>query len=480
MKKSFLKELLLLVVILLAAFLVRLYKIDNPVADWHSWRQADTAAVSRNFIKNGYDLLLPRFDDLSDVTTGRENLMGLRFVEFPIYNLIHAFLAQSFPNRPLEWWGRMVSIIFSLGSIIFLYLLTRKYLGKLTALLAVFFFALLPFNIYYSRVILPEPMMVFTSLAMIYFFDFWLDEGKLSPVFYIFFIIFTALSLLLKPFTVFLFPVLFYLVWHKWGFSFLKKKLLYLAIIAVAPFILWRWWMNLHPEGIPASSWLFNDEGIRFKGAFFWWLFGERLAKIILGFWGVALMVLGIGERVKTKEGWIFHWWLAGILIYFTVIAGGNVRHDYYQVLALPVICIFLAKGTIFLFSLPRGFYHRVVNYFLLTACVLFMLAFSWHEVRDFYNINHPEIIEVGRRADQILPQGAKVIAPYDGDTAFLYQINRQGWPTVVKSVDYLISLGATHFVSVNFDSVTSDLMEKYKILEKRDKYVIIDLTQKR
>lgn len=480
MKKSFLKELLLLVVILLAAFLVRLYKIDNPVADWHSWRQADTAAVSRNFLKYGYDVLHPRYDDLTSIVSGKENPLGYRFVEFPLYNLIHAFFAQSFPGQSLEWWGRMVSILFSLGSIVFLYLLVRKYEGKREAFLTAFFFAFLPFSIFYSRVILPEPMMVFSSLAMIYFFGRWLEEKRLAWLDYLLFLIFASISFLLKPFTIFLFPALFYLVWKKWGFSFLRKRSLYIAGIAIIPFFLWRWWISRYPEGMPGYSWLFNVHGIRFKGAFFRWIFAERISKLILGYWGLPLFVLGIISRVKTKGGWVFHWWLAGILIYFTVIAGGNVTHDYYQVLAIPIICFFLAKGASFLLLPPRQIFNKFLGYLLLVACCLFMFSFSWYEVRGDFNINNPEIVEAGKKADEILPQGAKVIAPYKGDSAFLYQTNRQGWPSVPVSVDYLISLGATHYVSVDFDSITTDLMEKYKILEKRDKYVIIDLTQKR
>jgi len=39
-------EYLLLSIILILGFTVRLYKIGNPIADWHSWRQADTASVT--------------------------------------------------------------------------------------------------------------------------------------------------------------------------------------------------------------------------------------------------------------------------------------------------------------------------------------------------------------------------------------------------------------------------------------------------
>jgi len=479
MKKIFFNEWLFLAILIIFAFLVRLYQIDAPLADWHSWRQTDTAAVSRNFIKNGYDVLHPRFDDLSSLPSMLENPQGYRFVEFPFYNLLHAFLAQSFPVRSLEWWGRMISILFSLGSMLFLYFLVKKYTGKLTAFLTAFFFAFLPFNIYYSRVILPEPMMVFSTLAMIFFFSQWLERKRFTGLYYFLFFVFASVSLLLKPFMIFLFPVLFYLAWHKWGFALLKKWPLYLAGLAIIPFLLWRWWMSHFPEGIPYYPWLFNYQGIRFKGAFFRWLFGERMGKLILGYWGLVPFVLGISARIK-KEGWLLFWWLVGILLYFSVIAGGNVIHDYYQIIAIPIICIFLAKGSHFLLFVPKQYFNKFLCPLLFVVCSLFMFAFSWYEVRGFFNVNHPEIVAAGRKADQILPQGAKVIAPYDEDTAFLYQINRSGWPKVIISTDYLISLGATHFVSVRFDEDTNEAMEEYKILEQTEDYVIIDLTQRK
>lgn len=470
------REYFLLLAILVVGFWLRLYQINAPLADWHSWRQADTAAVSRNFIKMGFDVLHPRFDDLSSVASGKENPQGYRFVEFPVYNLLHAGLYKLFPQRPLEWWGRMLSIVASLGSMIVLYFLVKNFTNSKIGLLAAFFFAVLPYNIYYSRVILPEPMMLFTSLLMIYLFAAWVDK---ESIFYLLLaVIFAALSFLLKPFAVFLMPPLVYLAFRKWGFGLFKKLPLYLALVfSLAPLAFWRLWMKQFPEGIPAYQWLLNHEGIRFKGAYFRWLYGERLGKLILGFWGLVLFVLGLIVKPSKKEGWFFYSWLAAIVLYLAVFASGNVRHDYYQIMAIPIICVFLAKGASFLLQVPRAYFSRLFSYLVFLASILFMLAFSWYEIRGFFNINHPEIVEAGKLADKILPPSAKVVAPYNGDTAFLYQINRQGWPCVTISIDFLISRGATHYVSVSFDEQTRQLMEEFTILEKTDRFVIIDLT---
>ncbi|TSC64008.1 MAG: PMT family glycosyltransferase, 4-amino-4-deoxy-L-arabinose transferase, partial [Microgenomates group bacterium Gr01-1014_93] len=120
---SFIKNQYFWFIILLAFGLwVRLYKIDAPIADWHSWRQADTAAVTRNFINKGFTPLSPKGDDMSTVSeVGIANLNRFRFVEFPIYNIaVYPFYLILGLN---EMYHRLVSVLFSLGSIVFLYLL---------------------------------------------------------------------------------------------------------------------------------------------------------------------------------------------------------------------------------------------------------------------------------------------------------------------------------------------------------------------
>src|SRR5947207_1424896 len=90
--KSKLFEAFCILVILLLAFGVRLYKIQNPLDDWHAWRQSDTATVSQIYVDHGIDLLNPRYYDVSPTQPGVYNPEGLRFVEFPIFNLINVVL----------------------------------------------------------------------------------------------------------------------------------------------------------------------------------------------------------------------------------------------------------------------------------------------------------------------------------------------------------------------------------------------------
>lgn len=105
------------------------------------------------------------------------------------------------------------------------------------------------------------------------------------------------------------------------------------------------------------------------------------------------------------------------------------------------------------------------------------MLAFSWYQVRDYFNINNLAIVEAGQAADRLLPKEAKVIAPYGGDTAFLFQTNRQGWSIGIQ-IEEFIKQGATHYVNINFDPEVDWLMAAYCPLKKTDQYVIIELNK--
>ena len=479
-----------LLLFLVLAYSVRLYKIDSPLADWHSWRQADTSAVTRNFVRWGLDPLTPRYDDLSSVASGKPNPQGYRFVEFPIYNIAASVTDKLFPGYNVEHSGRLTSIFMSLGTLIFLYLLVKKYLGVGVALFTAFFFAVLPYNIYWSRVILPEPTLVFLTTAMLYYFDVWVDTEKKR--FWLASVIFAILALLTKFTTAFLVIPMFYLAWKKWGLKLFTRPWLYLyGILVIMPFFAWRSHIARFPEGIPAYTWLFNGNGIRFKGAWFWWIFADRVAKIILGGWGVVLLVLGLIKPIrqagKGGKSWFFHWWGVGMLVYLMVFATGNVQHDYYQVILVPILSVFLGIGAEWLLTNWGKTFHPLVGRLLLFACISFTLMFGWYQARDFFNINHPEIVVAGQAFQKYMgDKKGNVIAPYGGDTAFLYQTGQRGWPLIEGSIDDMLKRGAHYYISTNYDDFTNQLLgeigmpsspdHQFKLIEKTDQYVIIQL----
>ncbi len=458
MKKKL--EILLFVGVIILAIVLRLYRFDNPIGDWHAFRQADTSAVSKVFAAQGLDVLHPKYFDISNIQSGKDNPQGFRFVEFPIYNLIQATTYKTIGVFSLEEWGRVVTIISSVLTLLFIFLLVRKHLDYISAIFASFFFAVLPFSVFYGRVILPDPSTSMAILGGIYFFDRWLDKKLTflnlnSALIFGAALLFTASAFLLKPFALFFTLPMIYLVFQKYGIkTFIKWQLYVFAFLSVMPLILWRMWITQYPEGIPVSNWLFNEGNIRFTGAFFNWLLAERLSKLILGYFAVSLLILGLFKRSEKSYGF-FVSFLASSIIYVTVIARGNVQHDYYQILILPTICILLGRGASLLLKIPvmlgKNIATNTILASVLLGCIiLFSFVFSWFHVRDYFNINNRGLVTAGQIADSKLPKNAKVIAALNGDTSFLYYIGRKGWPAYQKGPRELKEMGATHIVIPN------------------------------
>lgn len=466
--------------ILILAFVVRLYGFTNPIADWHSWRQADTSAVSRNFIKQGYDILHPRFDDLSNVASGKDNPQGYRFVEFPIYNLLQAGLFQLIGILTLEEWGRIVTIISSLFSIALIYLLVKKFANVQIALLSAGIYAFLPYTIYYGRVILPDPSMVTASLAAVYFFDMWSDANRPKDGWLVGSVIAAALALLLKPYAVFFLLPIVYLAFIRFKYgAFLQWRLWLFAIVSVLPLALWRLWMAHYPEGIPANAWLLNGNGIRFRPAFFRWIGYERLTKLISGYAGILLLIPGTVLIFKNKKLWFFLSLITGSILYVVIFATGNVQHDYYQILIMPTVVMVMGIGA----SWVVNRLNKIYSYLgFITIAIIFILSwyFSWQEVRGYFYINNPSIVTAGKAVDRLTPKDAKVVALYDGDTSFLYQTNRQGWPALENGLPDLIKKGADYLVFANPTPDNYKLGTPFKIIAQTKQYVIFDLHSQR
>ena len=105
------------VIFVLIGFGVRLSHLTSPLADWHSWRQVDTASVAREYVKHGIDFLHPTYHDLSSIPSGKENPAGYRMVEFPLINGFVAWLSTAIPGLTkveIHVVYRFIDIVFSL------------------------------------------------------------------------------------------------------------------------------------------------------------------------------------------------------------------------------------------------------------------------------------------------------------------------------------------------------------------------------
>lgn len=527
-KKLHVNWLLLLIVLL--ALSLRLYGITSSVTDWHAFRQADTASVTKEYVKHGVDLLHPRFHDYGNVASGKDNPEGYRMVEFPIINALIATILRALPSLDLVVISRLTSVIFSLGTVICLYYLSKRWANPTVGYLSALSFAVLPYAVYYSRVILPEPFFVFFLTLSILSFDLWLEEKSLKRWgWYLTSLISFTTTLLLKPFGIFFAPVLAYLAIRHFKQRVFFQPALYLFGLSLIPLWWWRSWIAKYPEGIPASDWLFNSldgNPIRLRPAWFRWLVWERYAKMILGGGGLLAALLSIFGKNKLRELLIV--WGGCVLAYLIIIAAGNVRHDYYQTITLPLVSLTIGQGmwAVSQITRPRKLLAlwiaavaliTVITYFPEPGSIeqyrpSWLMIFTWgvlggwtafaalkqiHSktlglkyavvlgataiiignwfVRGYYH-TRPDYELAGAAVDRLTPPDAKVIAPAFGDTILLFQTNRTGWALGFEIEDK-IAKGATYYVSTAYDDEARALEQKYTVIEKTDNHIIIKLT---
>jgi hypothetical protein len=498
-------------VILVASGMVRLYGFNRPLADWHSFRQSDTASVTREYVKHGIDILRPRYHDVSNIQSGTENGEGWRMVEFPLLNALVAGILQLHPEWPLVQTHRAVSILSSMVTLLCLAWLAHRWYGKLMSVITAAIFGLLPFNIYYSRVILPEPFMVMCAVLGVALLDWWAEKTaqradlKQSSViaFSDFALLLSgvsfSLALLVKPVAIFFVPMYLAVAWRSRRWIVLPWiKALVVFGLAVLPLYLWRQWILQFPEGIPVSLWLLNRGGIRLRPAWWRWLFSDRIGRMMFGHWGAALLPLGAVATlwqwpkkkparqswmiwlVQQKDAWIRTEGLVigaavGALAFMVVFASGNVQHDYYQTVIIPAIALLSARGVVWLLRLAQTTWQLLIISGALGILAIFSGVFAWYDIQQLFNINNPAIVPAGQAVQRHTPEDALIIAPFMGDTTLLFATDRRGWP-IGFDLETKLKLGADFYLSTALDDETRELLELYPLVEQTELYTLIDL----
>jgi len=190
----------------------RLYRVNAPILGPHAVRRADTAAVARNFYEGSMNILYPQVD-------WRGNSAGYVESEFPIYTYLVALLYQAF--GPYEGLGRVLNIAVYTLSALLLFRFVRRLFNDRIALLAVYFYSVVPLSLVYTSGLQPDALMALGSLAGIYFFWIWTEENRWTAL--ALSTLGIALAILIKPTSLYLGIPLLYLCWRKFGWQLLHK-----------------------------------------------------------------------------------------------------------------------------------------------------------------------------------------------------------------------------------------------------------------
>lgn len=467
--------------ILVLAVVLRLYKITTPLVEFHSWRQADTAAVARNFVQNGINLLKPQYDDLSHLQTGKENPQGLRMVEVPIYNALIALSYKALPVFAVEVHGRFVSLLASLIIIICLFYLLWYEAGFRAAIAGSLAFAAMPFTVFYTRAVLPETTaMAFTMLGLWAVYFAYRKKNMHLPLL-LMGAISLSLGVLVKPVAIFFVLPFFYILYRAWGMAFLSKLVSYVAaVVIVGPLIWWRSYIQQFPEGIPANTWLITSVNVNgmlqpifMRPAFFRWIFFERIGILISGIYLLPFIVSGIFARTRT---WFLQWIIAASFLYVFVFQGGNVQHEYYQIIILPALALLTGMGFAYFYENARSFYGKTKAIAAASLLFVFAWVFAFYKVEGNY-YQGSDIPSIARTVQSLTDKNDKIVTDTGGDTTVLYAFNRKGAPAIYKTPPQLKELGYKYLFTYDGAKAQS-LAREYnlRILFSSNTFTLLEL----
>jgi len=483
--RSWLRRPWLALALALLALALRCYGLTAPLLDYHSWRQADTAAIARNYAANGYRLFYPQVD-WGGTTPGYVES------EFPLYSYTLALLYGLFGVR--EWLGRILTALASVAAVAALYGLVPSGqgsagTGERAALYAGLALALMPFPIYFGRTVMPDTWMLLAAILAIWTFRRWLERRSSGR--YAVALLCGALAPLAKTPNLLIVAVpLAYLTWSARPPRRDWPALAGYAVCFALPSLLWL----SHARTLPLDPRL--SFGIGEK------LFDPRLLRdpqfyLLLARWSVAnvitlaglpFLIIGLLPRgadrrplrlrlepaTTERARYIVprrpmtihpltrspahpftpHAWLLGVLLFLYAGAAGVVGQDYYVLpLAGPaawLIGVGIDRTQRFLETLddqlkivgsrssirdPRSsvdrssfvLRRRWISYLVPILALAALAALSLNRVAPLYQTTD-FYRTLGRRVNLALPDGARVGVIAPAVSEILYYSGRKGW----------------------------------------------------
>ena len=448
--------------ILLLGLFLRLKGIHNPILDHPGWRQGDTASIAKNFATLRYNVLYPQ----TNYDGPPPNYVEL---ELQLVPLIAATLYKLFGVH--EIFGRLTSIVFSLGSVAVLAYFARwLFASELAGLFAALLYAIMPGSLYYGRTFTPDTTMVFFMSAALYVTARMLvEDERWTPRAVARATLLLTLAFLAKPVSlVALIPILAMIAQRarasrtiQWGSLavLLLVPLVVLAVYdrAVAAHAEWHWASGITTlHVLPSLAASFTSlHALHAKLTQFRLMLGV-LGVIMIGPAISALAILGMFLLPETTRTRALLWgWLIGGLAYVYVVVTVE-RVDYYMYLLLPLAALtaagFLTRlvDTLWASSLQQS-----VKYAAAALGAIALIAVTLQNVRivaPYYKYSK-QVYRNALALNQTLAPGALIVMGHY-DPSVLYYIGRYGWeedPYLWTPFDEqsAIRKGARYFINI-------------------------------
>ena len=331
-------------IIFVVGLAVRSTELFHPT-DTTSWRESDVSSIARNYYRNGMNFFYPQID------WGGAG-PGYTESEFPIYPYLIALSYKIFGIwEPI---GRIISFLFSLGTMLIFFRFCRYLFNTKTSIAALFFFAMCPLLMVNSVSIQPEPVMFFFYVLAAYYFMRWIDTQTVKS--YILTFVFTAMALLCKITAVNIGILFVIIIIVRKGWKFLiKPNVLLLGALSIIPSILWYFYSHRFYLNYGNSLGLSNEyawtgwdfftnpyfiKGILKQDVFYIWTFFGPL---------IFILALASSKMLKNRDLIMPVSWLisAGMFYLITSRTTADDWAFYYHIFSVPSVSILLGISSV-------------------------------------------------------------------------------------------------------------------------------------
>ena len=413
------------------ALIPRLYNLNSPIIGVHAWRQADTAAMARNFYEMqlahpGLSNLWRFFYPQIDWGGG-----GYAETEFPIYPAVVSWIYRFFGQHTA--CARLVSVLFSLLGLYFLYRLIELCFDRSVAFWSGLFYAILPLSVFYGRTVQPESLVMMSTLGGLYFFKRWTLRENKWDLFGSW--VLSAIALLTKvlPLVYLGIPLLFLAV-AKYRVRVFRRWELWVYAIALLV-VTFAWYY--HARQIYLDTGLTfgfgSDDTDRYSWADllsvkYWSDILFRLLVRHFAVFGFVIALIGLTYRRSKLEDYLWEVGLVSSLLANAIAPTSSYIHEYYQLPVMLYGLVFIGKVYSRAFeSTARLFFRRSLQVALALTFITGSLIYSLDYMQP-ERVQSSEVLQLAQQIKANTPADAKVLATTGGDPSLLYLSHRKGW----------------------------------------------------
>jgi len=423
---------------------ISLYDLFSPPITRTMWRQTQTAMLTDNYVNNHFAI-----NGLYINLQGKDKLMTVN--EFPLYNFIVGIFFLLFNHN--IFWGKFISLLASIISLIYLFKISNKLFGSSVALLGAMFFIFSPVGMLMRTAFQPDALCLMFLLISVYCLLEWRKQ-KLMKYFVLFSINLSFASLLKIPLIVPYLPVMILALSYDQGKIRIPKlkEMIIFFIFVIVPLIAWYFYrlkITDFAQRADDAKFLIGDLS-RFVHLDY---YIKPFFTIISFLWcGTGLLYFILGLRKSTFLDVVL---LSGIPFYFIIVPTVSDQYYYYYAL-LPITALFMARGFILFYGYCVSNRKQMVFYTFMSLFIFsFLLATGFVLRHDDVMMSVAKAVEKNSAPSEFIISiniHDRGVAIGSNNTSLFYLANRKGWAIwgdynnhedMLKQIVYLKNKGA-------------------------------------